>query len=185
MNLGIVAILALFAQGGPAPSDPGRAARIKALAEERAAEDRRNASDPCLRRDGDDWTIIRWRDCLKLGPATRMRGVWYYGFEESGFVPNVRTVPLSRRMHVKWRELDTVLDVDLEQVMQIRRVKLGLPCTTAIAIDFIGREAVIPAEGVVLPRAKRVIAVDRVLDARLVGIVRTVGRPRQCPKRMN
>lgn len=185
MKLGVVAMLVLLAQAGSAPSDPGQAARIKALAEERAAEDRRRASDPCLRRDGDDWTLLRWRDCLKLGPATRMHGVWYYGFEESGFVPNVRTVPLSRRMNVKWRALDTVLDVDVEQVMRVRRIKLGLPCTTAIAINFIGREAVIPAEGVVLPTAKRVIAVDRVLDARLVGIVRTVGRPRQCPKRVN
>lgn len=185
MKLIMLALLSALTAAGPILSDPGRDERLKAIARERAEQDQRNASDPCLRRDGDSWEILRWRDCLKLGPATRMRGVWYYGFEESGFVPNVRTVPLSRRMHVKWRELDTVLDVDLEQAMRVRRVKLGLPCTTAIAIDFIGREATIPAEGGVLPRAKRVIAVDRVLDARLVGIVRTIGRPRQCPKRGN
>ena len=185
MNLNLFAMLILLVQAGAAPSDPSQAARVKALAEERDAEDRRNEADPCLRRDGDSWELLRWRECLKLGPAMRMRGVWYYGFEESGFVPNVQTVPLLRRMHVKWRELDTVLDVDLEQVTRVRRVKLGLPCTTAITIDFIGREAVLPEGSSVQPTANRIIAVDRVLDARLVGIVRTVGRPRQCPKRVD
>ena len=185
MMIVLVVLLLSNALADAKPVDPGRDLRLEAIAKERAEEDRRNAADPCLRRDGNDWTILRWRDCLKLGPAKRMQGVWYYGFEESGFVPDVRTVSLKRRQHVHWPELDTVLDVDLAQVMKARRIKLGLPCTTAIAIDFIGRDAVMPFGGVAQPTAKRIIAVDRVVDARLVGIVRTDGRPRRCPKRVN
>lgn len=178
----VAAIIFFSAPAETVLADPGREARLATIAKERAQEDRRYAADPCLRREGDDWTILRWRDCLKLGPAKRMRGVWYYGFEESGFIPNVRTVSLVRRAHVRWPELATVLDVDLVQVMQARRIKLGLPCTTAISIEFVGREAVLPVGGVVQPTAKKIIAVDRVVDARLVGIVRTIGRPKRCPR---
>ena len=182
---GTLAALILLSPVGATSPDPGREERLKLIANERAEQDRINANDPCQRRDGDRWEILRWRDCLKLGPPKRMRGVWYYGFEETGFMPDVRTVSLMRRPHIKWPELETVLDVDLMQVMQARRIKLGLPCTTAISIDFIGREAVLPKGGVVQPRATRIIAVDRVLDARLVGIVQTIGRPKQCPKHVN
>ena len=185
MKVVLAVLLLSNALADAKPVDPGRDVRLETIAKERAEEDRRNAADPCLRRDGNDWILLRWRDCLKFSPPRRMQGVWYYGFEETGFVPNVRTVSLVRRPHVKWPELDTVLDVDLAQVMKARRIKLGLPCTTAIAIDFVGRDAVMPVGGVAQPRAKRIIAVDRVVDARLVGIVRTDGRPRRCPKRVN
>lgn len=142
------------------------------------------ANDPCQRRTADGWEVLRWRDCLPFGPPLRMQGVWYYGFEESGFLPGVRSVPLVRRLgQGQWRSRFIHLDVDLEQVMSRKRIRLGLPCTTAIAIEFVGRRAVLPNSLQVRPTAEEVIVVDRVIDVQRVGIVRTVGTNKVCPKR--
>ena len=61
-----------------------------------AEQEKRMEANPCLRREGEAWAHVGWRNCLKFKPAERMHGVWYLGFEESGFVPNVDTVPLTR-----------------------------------------------------------------------------------------
>ena len=112
-----------------------------------------------------------------------MRGVWYYGFEESGFIPGVRSVPLVRRFgHGGWRSQRVYLDVDIKQVMGLKRLELGLPCTTAIAIEFVGRRAVMPDSLQVRPTADEIITVDRVISAKRVGIIRTVGLHKVCPK---
>ncbi|MES2904047.1 MAG: hypothetical protein V4696_07665 [Pseudomonadota bacterium] len=162
-----------------AAQQPSRAYRELVEETELAA-----ANDPCQRRTADGWETLSWRDCLPFGPPQRMHGVGYYGFEESGFVPDVRSVPLVRRLgQGPWRSGLIQLDVGIEQVMSRKRIALGLPCTTAIAIEFVGRRAVLPDSLQVRPTAEEVIVVDRVIDVKRVGIVRTVGTNKVCPKR--
>jgi hypothetical protein len=136
----------------------------------------------CYRREGDFKVHVGWRNCLDFEAPKRMHGVWYNGFEESGFVPNVNTVSLDRDV-VKDRhrpEFDTFLDTgDLD----IR--KFGIPpyrhCTQAIAIDFVGRRS--QKRGPYYTGTdNHVVAVDKLLSARLIGEVhdRLPNRPRRC-----
>ena len=112
-----------------------------------AEQEKRMEANPCLRREGEAWAHVGWRNCLKFKPAERMHGVWYLGFEESGFVPNVDTVPVTRDLLKREsREFQTFLEVVSFQVLK----QLGLPegdgCTRAIAIEFIGRKSAGPGK---------------------------------------
>ena len=50
---------------------PGPEGRLKVIANERADEERINASDPCQRRDGDMWEILRWPESATLLNGSR------------------------------------------------------------------------------------------------------------------
>ena len=114
--------------------------------------------------------------CVEMGPQKRMHGVWYTGFEESGFVPDVRTVPLERTLDGETPEYRTMLENDAVEALR----ELGLPeedrCIRAVAIEFLGRRSVKPGPYYVGPDDE-LIAVDRLLGGRLIGRVRTRGLP--------
>src|SRR6185295_10593874 len=80
---------------------------------DREIEHVRESMNPCLNHEGDTVRSRRFRDCLELLPQERMRGIWYSGFEESGFVANATSAPpvriISRRGNP---EFDTLLELD-------------------------------------------------------------------------
>ena len=183
MKMILLAALAVPAIGPAAPTDPARAERLQAIAKERAEQDQRYASDPCLRRRGNAWQQLRWRDCLKFGPRQRMQGVWYDGFEESGFVPNVRTVSLIRDLIKDANpEFDIYLDIDRVAAFRLIKMPQFHICTRAVAIEFIGRRSV-EAGAYYTGDSNYVIVVDRVIRGRFFGNVqsnRPGGRDRKC-----
>ncbi|MES2119230.1 MAG: hypothetical protein V4513_01470 [Pseudomonadota bacterium] len=108
--------------------------------------------------------------CPNYGPQQRIRGIWYTGFEESGFVANATSARLSREIgeHGPDREGYLIFEGD-------EAVKAGVRykgCTQAIALEFIGRESFSPWEH---DPKFTVFIVDRLLSSRPLGKVRTLG----------
>ena len=118
----------------------------------------------------------RLSKCVELGPLKRMKGVWFTGFEESGFIPNADSVSLVRTADSVGAEFRTALELDASPVMK----RLGLPtqdrCTRAVAIDFVGREA-IERGPYYTGNNDHLVVVNRLIGARYLGRVRTVGLP--------
>lgn len=134
--------------------------------------ERQLEKNPCVRRNGNVWESLRYRDCLEFLPAERMHGVWFYGFEESGFIPNVDKVELTRDlMGGNNPEFEILLEIDRSQAIRdfgVPPIKNG--CTQAIAVEFIGRRSAKSGPYYTGPKDD-VIAVDRLLSARPLGIV--------------
>ena len=125
----------------------------------------------------------RISECTGMGPTQQMHGVWYTGFEESGFVPNVGSVPLVREIsvHIHNPEFDTLLEIDANAALRRIGQPSTDPCTRAVAIEFIGRRSVKPGPYYASDDGHAVV-VDRLLSARLIGKVRdrVNGRDRRC-----
>jgi hypothetical protein len=134
----------------------------------------RLSMDPCVRWEADIIHSRRLRDCLEFLPQERMRGVWIFGLEESGFLPGATTAPaertLTRGSH--FPEWDFFVELDFEQVL---RTLEALPATTrsrAFAIEFIGRRSR-DTTTAINGEATRVIVVDRMLSSRYLGDIVT------------
>lgn len=142
------------------------------------AETRARAeADPCLWRrirfGHEEWAHFGYRNCLDLLPARVMRGVWFMGFEESGFIPDVDSVPLHRVIggNSENPEFDIVLDID--EVEALRRMgRSGCRGTCAYAIKFIGRRSRHPGN-YYSGEGNHVVVVDALLTGRLLGRVMT------------
>ena len=106
-------------------------------------------------------------------PAKVMRGVWFHGYEESGFIPGVDRVPLHRLIGSDTRnpEFETFLDIDAEEAL--RRMG-GSVCrgTCAYAITFVGRRTR-ETQTHYIGEDTRVVAVNALLTGRLLGRVMT------------
>ena len=144
------------------------------------------SEDPCLRKRDGYWEHIGWRHCLSFLPAERMHGVWYTGFEESGFVENVDAVPLTRDIRGSNPDFDISLDADTV-FAEIKR-KTGQParhrCIRAFRLDFVGRRSASMGlkEGQI-SMTKQVIVIDRLVSAKYLGLIRSKGVPgydKQC-----
>ena len=148
-----------------------------------AQEEKRLEADPCMRRQGDAWAHVGFRNCLKFKPAERMHGVWYYGFEESGFLPNATSVSLDRDVaHDPMPEFNTLLDLDRDTAVRDFKIPAMGGCTQAIAVEFVGRKSIGP-EPETIGFKNGVIVVDKVLSAHLLGNVRSKmpnGNIRRC-----
>lgn len=152
-----------------------------AIEQMRATYDAQIDADPCAQRSIDRLghrtiSVIRSfrpRDCMDFLPAEVMRGVWFHGFEESGFVPDVDHVPLRRVLRSGTRnpESETFLDIDAEEAL--RRLG-GSECrgTCAYAITFVGRRTR-DAGNYYSGEGTHVVAVNAVLTGRLLGRVTT------------
>jgi hypothetical protein len=123
---------------------PSRHERLIAWLQEEEPGGR--AADPCERRGliGDHRysASYRPRDCLELEPARVMRGIWFTGMEESGYIPGVQTVNLHREMNPRSvnPEFETFLDIDEDEAWS--RLGGARPeGTIAVAITFVGRRA--------------------------------------------
>ena len=108
-------------------------------------------------------------DCLEFGERRIVKGVWYNGFEESGFVEGVRTVPLTRVIGAGDPSFATHLHVprgSIYRAMGSPPIRNG--CTMAIYVEFLGRKAVrripAPVEG-----EEPVFKVERVLKTQYLG----------------
>ncbi|MBV9882588.1 MAG: hypothetical protein JO276_06225 [Sphingomonadaceae bacterium] len=145
-----------------------------------AAERARIDADPCARREswhGIESVAMRpFNECLDLLPAEVMHGVWFTGFEESGYVDGVDTVALRREIDSRSRnpEFETWLDIDDRAALS----RLGLPRRSlrsrAIAIMFVGRRQRTPPQPDADGHAPlAVVVVDAVLSGRLLGYVTT------------
>jgi hypothetical protein len=133
------------------------------------------SKDPCLKKRDGYWEHVGWRNCLQFRPAERMHGVWYTGIEESGFVQNVGSAPLVRDIEENNPEFDTFLDMSSlrAEVMQLPGQPRRDHCTRAYRVEFIGRRAVTPVSSIV--GDTQVIAADRLLSAKYLGRIRTIG----------
>lgn len=142
-----------------------------------ATERVRRSMDPCVIQEGHQLTMRPYRDCLQLLPGARMRGVWFTGFEESGFIADVDSVPPEREIGPGAnREFETFLEIDAAAALR----RIGQPamtrCTRAVAIEFIGRRSREPGPYYAGLR-DHVVVVDRLLSARLLGTVATRNLP--------
>lgn len=177
----ILALLLLAGCSGTAREDPPartKTAYQRALERIDAAEAARLEANPCLRRVinsfGGGWQSLRLRDCEEFLPAEVMRGVWFRGFEESGFIPNVDSVALHREMsaHSANPEFNIFLDIDDDKAYRRMGVNRCGGTTCAYAITFVGRRtrhagAYYSGEG------NHVVVVDALLSGRLLGRVTT------------
>lgn len=107
-------------------------------------------------------------ECKEFEPQRVIRGVWYDGFEEAGFVEGVPTVPLVRTIEghdISFRERLNMPDAINRS---IRRPSIRGGCTRAIYLEFVGRKAVrtIPHE---LDGDEPVYKVERVLKSEYLG----------------
>ncbi|HST37111.1 MAG TPA: hypothetical protein VLK25_10845 [Allosphingosinicella sp.] len=145
--------------------------------------DTRINDDPCVQLEvsesGNDAVLSErsvWdRDCIGPYPAQVMHGVWYDGFEESGFVPNVSSVPLYRVIGQDSvnPEFDTELHMEVHEARRRIRIRPDeyAPETVAIAITFVGRRT--RPYRTPYGRQYQRIVVDAVLSGRVIGPVMT------------
>jgi hypothetical protein len=138
---------------------------------------------PCIVEEGGVLGSRLRRDCLALGPQQRMRGIWYYGLEESNFVPNATRAPsrrvLSRASLAAWTEI--YIEVPQAEVDRTLRDFRGRPGTRTVLIDFIGRRSRpyrYPAGTPGVP----VVVVDRILSARVLGVIEDLTDCRDFPR---
>ena len=166
----------------PSPEEVQRQARDQRQADEE------NSKNPCLRKREGYWEHIGYRNCLEFGPKQNMRGVWYVGIEESGFVPNANSVPLVRTIDQVM--LDTFLDADSVEKDVVRLA--GRPnrdhCTRVYRLEFIGRRAQHPIESF-WGKETQIIVADQIVSARYLGRIKTIGGSyeRECtgPEKLN
>ena len=140
-------------------------------------------------KDAEGYDIILPRgwstDCQEYGERRIVKGVWYNGFEESGFIEGVRTVPLTRDLEDRSdRSFDAHLDVPRGRIYR----SMGSPpirdgCTMAIYVEFLGRKAIrrIPAP---IEGEEPHFKVERVLKSQYLGRVSSYHRgelDRDCP----
>lgn len=110
-------------------------------------------------------------DCREFGPKHVFKGVWFDGFEESGFIEGVKTVPLIRDLDGGHGSFATNLFVPAGRINQsIRRPPIRNGCTMAIYVEFVGRKAVrrIPRE---IEGEEPLFKVERVLASHYLGRV--------------
>jgi hypothetical protein len=143
----------------------------------------RHSMDPCVIDEGDAISSRRYRDCLDLLPQERMRGIWYSGFEESGFVRGATSAPAVRVIGRDSRnpEFETFLELDEDAVWR----RLGIPQdhmeTHAIALDFLGRRSR-HAGAYYASEHGHVVVLDRLISARLLGPVESLIDCRAWPR---
>ena len=110
-------------------------------------------------------------ECVEYGERRLVKGVWYNGFEESGFVEGVRTAPLTREIGARDPSFQAHLYVPRGAVYRA----MGSPpirdgCTMAIYVEFLGRKAIrripAPVEG-----EEPFFKVERVLKSQYLGRV--------------
>ena len=152
---------------------------IRLSADERS--DCIKASDP-----KSDLIIISSFDqgCLEYGRRERFKGVWYLGFEESGFDKGARHARLARDLE---RDDNPEFGIWLTSTDLADLTKFDIPedkagCARAIHVDFEGRRAVrrVPPP---MQRKVAVISIEHVSDAKFIGFVATTrgGKPyRDC-----
>jgi hypothetical protein len=112
-------------------------------------------------------------DCMDMTPARVMRGVWFIGFEESGFVPDIDAVPLTREISRESvpPEFEIELNGDREEALRRMGVQ-EVVGTQAYAITFVGRRSRpyrYAGGGAGFP----VVVVDALLTGRPLGRVTT------------
>jgi hypothetical protein len=167
------AALALLLLAGACGEPAGNAIERQAQLD-REIDRLRRSTDPCTIDEGDGLRSRRYRDCLDLLPQERMHGIWYFGFEESGFVANATSAP---RVRVIGRhgnpEFDTFLELDEDAVWRLLGGPLDHIQTRAIALDFIGRRSR-RAGAYYTGEGNHVVVVDRLISARMVGEVESL-----------
>lgn len=172
MRASLLAGLLLVAGCGQ-PSPPLNAVE-RELQLARATARVRRSMDPCLIDEGEVLRSRQYRDCLKLLPQERMRGVWYSGFEESGFVANATAAPAVRVIGPDSvnPEFETFLELDDAAVWR----RVGAPQdhmeTHAIALEFVGRRSKYPG-AYYSGEGNHVVVLDRLISARLLHPVRS------------
>jgi hypothetical protein len=168
-RLPLLAGLALVAAcGKPAPR-PTEGQRYQAIAD--ATSHLVGSVNPCVIRVDNDHVLMRpMRNCLDLMPQERFQGVWYTGFEESGFVPNATTAPAVRLLNRETaREPMVMLDMPREVSDRLwTAMPHAMRGTMAVRIAFFGRREKQPRFG------EQIIIVDRVERMRILGRVRTL-----------
>lgn len=165
----VVAGLGAALSGG-SPSEPA----LNEIQKAQTDYEKQMEANPCFRRKGHAFEHVGWRNCLEFEPARPMRGVWYTGFEESGFISDVDSVPLVRDLNGPSPEFDTFLEIDTKAAMK----QIGAPeierCPRAVAVEFVGRRSAKPGP-YYTGGDNHVVVVDRLLSAKLLGRVRTRG----------
>jgi hypothetical protein len=181
-RLPLLAGLALLvACGQPAPT-------TNAVAQELQLADRtagvRSSMNPCIIDEGDNRRFRHYRDCVDLLPQERMQGVWYQGFDESGFVPNATTAPAGRIMGIHWvnPEFHTFLEADREAEPHLPPPARFDSMTNAWLIDFVGRRAKHPGHYYAGQWGDdhNLVVLDRLISIRLLGPVVTRLDPAGC-----
>jgi hypothetical protein len=167
-------LLGLTACDFRVPSDPRKQPLLPRAAGDEANED----FGSCIQRNK-----RAWRKCAEFEAPRRMRGVWYTGFEESGFVPNVDRVPMRRDvLKDPTPEFHTTLLANDDPMLEsISRRATGR--AMVVAIDFVGGRSI---EVTKIPNGGKysMVIVDRVRSARVLGEVQSClklpGRTEKC-----
>jgi hypothetical protein len=142
-----------------------------------SAEDR----DDCLEAAKPDGNVVMmgWGVCTEYGKLKRMTGVWLHGHELSNFYESERNIPL--KFDWVWDEdldPDSVLAVDPQWILKRLKLPPGKEwCSKAIYLEFEGREG-IREVGRQSSDRTRVIMVESVSQAKLIGIVEPTHRGR-------
>ncbi len=151
MKWGLVLPLAAIAVAGDAPLQAPR--------------------DPCTRQEDGIIYSLPYRDCVELLPPERIRGTWFAGLEESGFLPEGAPLPATR---VVGRgplppEMNVHLDVGWPRMIELLESvpePQGDGDTSRYTVEFVGRRARYPGEYGHGGLAEKLIVVDRMLSIR-------------------
>ena len=135
-------------------------------------------TERCLYREDNVIRSLPYRDCVELLAPERIRGTWFVGLEESGFLPEGAPLPAVR---VIGRgptppEMDTHLDVGWRETLELLESvpqPEGEGTTARYAVEFIGRRARFAGCYGHGDLAHRLIVVDRFLSIRPAGRVMT------------
>ncbi|MGZ8311745.1 MAG: hypothetical protein ACXWUP_14665 [Allosphingosinicella sp.] len=110
-----------------------------------------------------------YEHCVDFLPAERLRGVWLTGFERSEFIPGAVRLPDpdDPRGSRIWLTFaagapDPVLRRQLDEMRT----------TAGVAIEFVGRRSRHPGAYGHMGGADRLVIVDRLLSARILGPLR-------------
>lgn len=178
------AVLLAMVACGPAREAPALNAQQRVDAEEKAYY----AADPCgwLETTGRGFRVAHFAppgDCMAMEPAEVMRGIWYDGFEERGFVRNATTAPAQRVIGGRSvnAEFDTNFWLDRREAERVPRDARSGPGTRTVLVTFVGRRAK-PYRNRDGSPALPLIVVDRLLTWRELGTIETLFDCRDFPQ---
>jgi len=129
--------------------------------------------DKALCRGENPAVIMALSGCIEYGRIKRIRGVWYYGFEESRFVAGATRINSEPEKN-DIPALDPWLLVDETAVLgRVGNPKYQQGCAMAIYLVFEGRHSIRSIPGRAFRRSD-VIMVEQLRDARFLGYVRSM-----------
>lgn len=183
------ALAAVAAACAPAAEEPALNAQQRETAAAHAREDARVDDDPCYGRVDDPRIGSRIMvsyppgDCGETGPTEVISGIWYRGFEEMGFVENATTAPARRVFRLRDLRSRHYVELWIARTEGDRVVdddpRMG---TRAVLITFVGRKGRVRPSGD-YGATLQVVAVDRLLTARVIGVTEDYLDCRDFPQR--